>query len=231
MGTMTTFVSDGAAMQGYLARPEGEGPFPTMLVIHEVFGLNEDIRSITGRFAKEGYIALAPNLYSRAGFVRYCITDLVKSFMNNKVGQQGVRDLQAAVAYLQALEGVRKESAGVVGFCMGGGFALLLACASDQIQGSVAFYGRNPKPIDAVAGITCPIMFIYGEDDRFIRGGVPNLEDALKRHGKDYSIKSYPYASHSFMNSRRGSYRKDAAEDSWRSILDFFSSHLLTDAK
>lgn len=224
-----SFLVTGATLKGYLAEPEGAGPSPAIVVIHEIFGLNDNIRGITDRFAGEGYVGLAPNLYSRPGGVaRFCVTQMVKAFMNNSVDQQAVRDLKAAVTYLQAREDVRGDRIGVVGFCLGGGYSILLACASDQIKGSVVFYGRNPSPIDAVANIQCPVLYFYGRNDRFIRSGVPKLEESLRSHGKPYEIKSYPNASHSFMNDQRSSYRPEVAADAWRQTLEFFEHHLLT---
>lgn len=198
-----------------------------MVVIQELFGLNDNIRRIANRLAGEGYIALAPNLYSRpGGFGRFCVTSLMKAMLNNGVEQQPVRDLKAAVAYLQQQPFVHAERIGVTGFCMGGGYAILLACASDQVKGSVAFYGRNPSPIDAVANIRCPLLYPYGASDRLVRGGVPKLKEALKRQGKQYEVKAYPNTGHSYMNDSRRSYRRDVAEGSWKHLLAFFGEHL-----
>ncbi len=221
------FEGDGARLQGYLRRPDGPGPFPAVVVIHELFGLNDNIRSIADRFAAEGFVALAPNLFSRPGGIpRFCVTQMVKAFIASAVDQVAVRDLTAAVAYLQGLEGVSAERTGVVGFCLGGGYALLVACASDEVKASVAFYGRNPGAIDAVANIRCPVLYFYGENDRFIRGGVPKLEQAMHDHGKRLTVRSYPDASHSFMNDQRKSFRPGPAEDAWQHTLSFFREHL-----
>jgi carboxymethylenebutenolidase len=225
--TTIRFPSDRTTLEGYLARPEGPGRFPGVVVLHEVFGVNHNIRGIADRLAMEGYVALAPDLYSRpGGFARFCATQMVKAFMNNSVDQQAVRDLKSAVAYLQGLESVQADRIGVVGFCLGGGYSLLLACASDQVKASVVFYGRNPAPIEAVASIQCPLLFFYGEEDRFIRDGVPKLQEAMRRHGKQMEVHAYPNASHSFMNDRRRSYRPEAASDAWRHTLEFFRRHL-----
>ena len=222
-----TFAADGARLEGYLRQPEGPGPFPAVVVIHELFGLNDNIRRITDRFAAEGFVALAPNLFSRPGGIpRFCVTQMVKAFITASVDQVAVRDLTAAVTYLKGLDAVRADRTGVVGFCLGGGFALLVACASDEIKAGVSFYGRNPGRIDAVADIQCPILYFYGKNDRLVRGGVPKLEQAMRDHGKSLTVRSYPNASHSFMNDGRGSYRPEAADDAWRHMLGFFREHL-----
>ncbi len=222
-----SFASDGVGMNGYLSRPDGAGPFPALLVIHEIFGLNDNIRGIADRFATEGYLAMAPNLYSRpGGIARFCVTQMVKAFATHSINQQAIRDLNAAVAYLQGLEDVRSEGIDVVGFCLGGGYALMLACTSHDVKASVVFYGRNPSPIDVVADIECPVMYLYGENDRFVRRDVPELKAAMRANGKSFDITAYPGAGHSFMNDRRRSYRPDVAEDAWPRILKFFADNV-----
>ena len=109
---------------------------------------------------------------------------------------------------------------------MGGGYALLLACTAKQIKATVVFYGRNPSPIEAVTDIQSPVLFFYGEEDRMIRGGVPRLEEAMRRHGKGIETKSYPDAGHSFMNHTRGGYRREAAEDAWTRTIGFYNQRL-----
>ena len=131
-----------------------------------------------------------------------------------------------SIKVLRGLDAVRADRTGVVGFCLGGGFALLAACASDEIKAGVSFYGRNPGRIDVVADLQCPILYLYGENDRMVRGGVPRLEQAMRDHGKSLTVRSYPNASHSFMNDGRGSYRPEAADDAWRQMLGFFREHL-----
>ncbi len=221
------FQGDGAMMNAFVAMPEGGGANPGLIVIHEMYGLNDNIRDIATRFADEGYAAMAPNLYSRVGgAARFCMTQLFKAFIKLKMDQRAVRDLRGAVAHLQSMNGVNWDRVGVVGFCMGGGFSLLLACASNQVKTSVVFYGRNPSPIDSVAGLNCPLLFMYGEDDKMIAKGVPKLRSALESHGKSFETQSYRGAGHSFMNDTRGGFRPDAADDAWKRTVAFLDATL-----
>ena len=112
---------------------------------------------------------------------------------------------------------------------MGGGFSLLLAIASNQVKTSVVFYGRNPAPIEDVAGLNCPLLFVYGEDDNMISKGVPKLRAELDSHGKNYDVRSYPGAGHSFMNDTGKGFRPDAASDAWKRTIDFLDATLKND--
>ena len=221
------FTGDGATMDAFVAMPDSGGNHPGLIVIHEMYGLNDNIRGIATRFADEGYAAMAPNLYSRiGGAARFCMTQLFKAFVRLKVDQRAVRDLRGAVAHLQSMNGVKWDRVGVVGFCMGGGFSLLLACASNQVKTSVVFYGRNPSPVDSVSELNCPLLFMYGEDDKMIAKGVPKLRSALESHGKSFEERSYPGAGHSFMNDTSGSFRPDAASDAWKRTIAFLDATL-----
>jgi carboxymethylenebutenolidase len=217
-------------MDAFVAMPDGGGTHPGLIVIHEMYGLNDNIRDIATRFADEGYAVMAPNLYSRVGgAVRFCMTQLFKAFIKMKMDQRAVRDLRGAVVHLQSMNGVNWDRVGVVGFCMGGGFSLLLACAYNQVNTSVVFYGRNPSPIDLVAGLNCPLLFMYGEDDKMIAKGVPKLRSALESNGKSFETHSYPGTGHSFMNDARGSFRPDTASDAWKRTIAFLDATLNDD--
>ena len=221
------FQGDGAMMNAFVAMPDGAGPHPGLVVIHELYGLNDNIRDIATRFSDEGYAAMAPNLYSRFGGVaRFCMTQLFKALIKPRLDQRAVRDLRGAVAHLQSMAGVRWDRIGVVGFCMGGGFSLLLAISTNQVKSSVVFYGRNPTPIEDVAELNCPLLFVYGEDDKMISGGVPKLRAELDAQGKSYEMQSYPDAGHSFMNDKRKDFRPEAAQDAWQRTLAFLDANL-----
>jgi carboxymethylenebutenolidase len=211
-------------LPGYLARPEGAGAAPGVLVIHEVLGLNDNIREITGRFARAGYVALAVDLFAE-GNRALCMLRVMGEALLRPLQNAGLQTLRATVDYMQGRPEVDGSRIGVIGFCMGGGFALALACVEGDLQAAASFYGSNPRPLSAVAR-ACPIVGSYPADDLFTRGGAVKLDAALTRYGVPHDIKIYPGARHSFFNDRGRSYHAVAAEDSWERTLAFFHEHL-----
>lgn len=210
-------------LQGYLARPEGNGPFPGVVVIHEVFGLNENIRDITRRFAAAGYASFAVDLF--AGRSRaVCMARFMGGMLRGKPERFGIGDLKAALSVLAEQPYVDGERIGAIGFCMGGGFAVAWACTDDRLKAVAPFYGVNPRPIGAVAR-ACPVVGSYPEKDFTAKSG-QKLDAELARHGVPRDIKVYPEAKHSFFNDRGKSYDPAASEDAWRRTLAFFGEHL-----
>jgi carboxymethylenebutenolidase len=146
-------------MGAYLALPDGEGPFPGIVVIHEIFGLNDNIREITHRFAREGYTALAVDLFSTGNRV-VCMLRIFHGMLVRPLNNGIVAELQAALNFLKGWPEVDPWRVGVIGFCMGGSYALQLASVADPLPGSgqalraaSVFYGMNPRPLEA-HGIT-----------------------------------------------------------------------------
>jgi carboxymethylenebutenolidase len=215
-------------MQAFFAAPVGSGPFPGLVVIHEIFGLNDNIRTIAGRFADQGYAALAIDLFSGANRVtcmmRIFYGILVRPLKNGTVG-----DLQSALDYLGASSAVDHTRLGAIGFCMGGSYALQLACTADGLRAASVFYGQNPRPLEAVAR-ACPIVGSYPGQD-FTANAARQLEPLLERYHVPYDIKIYPDARHSFFNDERASYHADAAADAWQRTLSFFDKHLRNPGK
>ncbi len=226
-----TLSGNRATLRGYLARPEAEGAFPGIVVVHEAFGVSGFIRGVADRLAGEGFAALAPDLMSRpGGMLRFMLPQVHRALLGASPQQQAVKDLLGTVSYLQGRDGVRRDRIGVIGFCLGGGLTLALAAASDQVTASVAFYGRGPASLDAVANIRGPVLSFHGEDDWFVRGSVPRLRGAMERHGKSLEVHAYPKAGHGFMNEEYRNYQPAAAEDAWRRTLGFFRAHLAGEA-
>lgn len=210
-------------LQGYLARPEGTGPFPGVVVIHEVFGLNENMRDIARRFADAGYAAFAVDLFtgrSRA----VCMARFLGGMLRGTPERFGIGDLKAALGVLAQQSYVDGERIGAIGFCMGGGFAVAWACTDDRLKAIAPFYGANPRPLSAVAR-SCPVVGSYPEKDFTAKSG-RKLDAELARHGIPRDIKVYPEAKHSFFNDRGKSYDPAASEDAWRRTLAFFGEHL-----
>src|SRR5215469_7587013 len=159
----TTFAFHGAQRAAYFARPEGAGPFPAVVVIHEIYGLNDNIQDITRRFAAAGYVGLAVDLF--AGRNRaVCMARLIGQMMSGAPENSTVAELRAALDWLAARPEVDAARVGAIGFCMGGTFAIAWACVDQRLQVIAPFYGRNPRPIEAARRM-CPVVGSYPEKD------------------------------------------------------------------
>jgi carboxymethylenebutenolidase len=220
------------AMPAAIAVPEGPGPFPGVIVLHEAFGLNNDMRRIAGRFADNGYAALAPDLYSH-GNRALCMVRLLAGGLQD----QALDDIEAARVELAARPEVDGERIGVIGFCMGGGFALLFGARGGVKVASVN-YGTVPKDRAKIETV-CPVVGSYGGKDRMFLSHAKRLEDHLTALRVDHEVKIYENVGHSFMSYDNGpawmarvpspmhvGYSEPDAEDAWRRILDFFGRYL-----
>ncbi len=224
MGSMIEFARNGRRVGGYLARPQGAGPFPAVIVIQEWWGLNEHIKNVAERYAREGYVALAPDLYG--GKVTADPNEAGK-LMGALNREEAVKDLLGAIRHLRAMKEVRGDRIGVTGFCMGGSYALLLPCRTKEIRAAAPYYGEIPDET-ALRNLACPILYVYGDADFWItKDEVKRLEASLKKLGKTGEVKIYPGAPHAFFNdTRQDVYRQTEAQDAWRRTLDFFAKHL-----
>lgn len=222
----------------YLARPEGPAPHPAIIVIHEVWGLVDHIRDVARRFAAEGYVTLAPDLFARQGgpgplHDREAIMKAVGSIPD----AQGIADLRAGVAYLRGRPDVNPGAIGSIGYCMGGAFSLLLAAHEPALRAAADYYGRvfyaqtnelKPRsPIEFVPQLHCPLLGVFGALDP----GIPPdhaeaLRQALQQHRKPGEVIVYPEAGHAFFNDSGPNYHGASAADAWRRTLDFFARHL-----
>jgi carboxymethylenebutenolidase len=213
----------GRPMNAYMARPEAAGQYPGVVVIHELYGLNDNIRDVCQRFAAEGYVALGIDLFSNA--VRpLCIARIMYGMLVRPLRNGTLGELQVVLAALQGRPEVDPRRVGAIGFCMGGAYALQLACVNGDLRAASVFYGGNPRPLDAVAR-ACPIVGSYPEQD-FTAGAGRKLDAALDRFKIPRDIKIYPGADHSFFNDRGKAYNEPAATDSWARTLAFFTRHL-----
>ncbi len=217
------FPSGHIALEAYRAQPAGPGPFPAVVIIHELWGLNDNIRDIARRFAAEGYVALAVDLF--AGRNRaICMFRFMGGMFTNSAGHQGIRDLRAALDYLTQQPGVDARRVGAIGFCMGGGFAIAWATSDDRLKVIAPFYGANPRPMDAVAR-SCPIVGSYPENDWTAAQG-RQLADTLDHFGVEHDVKVYPGAQHSFFNDTGRNFNAAASADAWQRTLAYFKQHL-----
>src|SRR2546421_8661812 len=153
----------GRPLQAYLASPEGDEPRPGVVVIHEAYGLNDNIRDIADRFAAAGYVAMAVDLFS-TGPRAVCMARVFSGMLLRPLRNGVVRDLQAALDFLGSRPGVDTGRLGAIGFCMGGSYAVQLACVAGDLKAASIFYGVNPRPMEAVAR-ACPLVGSYPEKD------------------------------------------------------------------
>lgn len=219
--------TDGTSVSGYLTRPQGNGQRPAVVVIHAWDGINDHIRDVARRLAKAGYVALAPDLLSRRGGTTSFQSRDAAIEAGRKLDDDMItKDLTGGVNFLKAQNFVRPKI-GVIGFCWGGGKALLLTTRSKDLAAAVIYYGDNPRNLDDVKNITAPVLGQYGGADDRITSGVPKLEEAMKRYGRSFEYKVYPGAPHSFnTDTSPRSYREEAAKEAWGRSLEFFKKHL-----
>jgi carboxymethylenebutenolidase len=218
-------LEDGAGLHADYFPAAGKGPHPGVVVLHESFGLNDDIRRLAGRFAEAGYAALAPSLYSH-GTRLVCLS-------------REIDDIHAVREALASRDEVDAERIAVAGFCQGGGFALI-AAARPGFSAAAVNYGVVPSDRSWLDGV-CPVVASYGARDRFVgRSMADRLEDHLSALGVPHDVKSYEQAGHSFFSKVDGwqgllariptgmgvGYQEEAAEDGWQRILAFFDEHV-----
>ena len=214
----------GKSEGGFLARPEKDGIYPAVIVIHEIWGLVNHIKDVATRLASEGYVSLAVDLFD--GKTVSKLED-GRRFREQFTEEKILGDLNGAFDYLASLPYVNPKRIGSIGFCMGGGLSLLLACRNNRLAAAVVFYGRNPSPIDQVKSINCPILCNYaGADMAITEADINLLKETLTKYGKTFDIKTYPGAPHAFFNDARESYRSEAATDAWTRTIDFYNKYL-----
>ena len=225
MNTRTmTFQSVRQPLNGYFAKPDGSGPFPAVLIIHELKGLNENIREITRRFAGEGYAALAVDLFSYRSRA-FCLTRFFIGMLTNSLNHEGIQDLKSALNHLASLPEVDPTRIGAVGYCLGGSFAIALACADDRLRVIAPYYAMNPRPMEAVKRL-CPVVGSYPSGDVTTSSG-QKLDLELDQYNIPHDIKVYPGAKHSFFNDHSpATFNQAASDDSWRRVMAFFKEHI-----
>lgn len=214
---------DGETLMGYLARPENGEPAPAVIVLQEWWGVDTHIQDVTNRFAQEGFVALAPDLYK--GVVTTEPDEARKMVMELDMAE-AVNEIRQAISYLLDQEFVAGERVGIVGFCMGGRLSLMTTLAEDRLGAAVAFYGSPIAPEEA-ASMQAPLLGLYGEQDGGIAvADVQAMGEALTAAGIENEIIVYEGAEHAFFNDTRPSYNAAAAEDAWPRTLAWFRDHL-----
>jgi len=226
-GGDTSRVQLGPARGGttaYVVWPASTGPAPAVIVVHEWWGLNGQIRSVARRLAQEGYVAIVPDLY------RGRVADEAEDAHELSRGldeKKAVGDLQAAAAWLRSQRSVNRARIGALGFCMGGRLSELFALRDPGLAAVVMFYGQPETDVAQIATLRAPLQAHFGEEDRGIGADqVQALQAALAKAGKVADIHVYSGAGHAFMHEGRPSYHADAAKLAWARTLQFFQKHL-----
>ncbi|MGV8970145.1 MAG: dienelactone hydrolase family protein [Microbacteriaceae bacterium] len=234
MRITTSDIQITAELHGVIAEPEGKGPWPAVVMVHEVFGIDAAMRAQIERLASAGYVVLMPDLFSRGG-ARKCLTATFRALTSGS-GQAFV-DVAAAKELLLAREDTT-DKVGVIGFCMGGGFALLLA--SRGYDASAVNYGMLPADLEGALEGACPIVGSFGAKDKQLTRAATKLETVLSSKNIAHDVKEYPQAGHAFMNPHQAGGpvlgtllrisgakpNPEAAADAWKRIENFFSEHL-----
>lgn len=231
-------VRNGERVRAFAACVKRDDRRPALILIHDVRGLGDHYRDIASRLATAGFFCLALDLYSREGTPDLPDMDAVARHMAALDDRRVLGDIESAVRYLAIRPEVRARSIGITGFCMGGQYALMAACALPGIAACVSFYGmlrygqtaphKPESALDMAPRLRCPYLGFFGAEDTIIpRADVKALETLLRKAGKQFTIKSYAGAGHAFFNDTRpDAYRPIAARDAWQRTLDFFRLHL-----
>ena len=221
-----SFKSGGETASAFLATPEGKGPFPAAIVIQEWWGLDDWVKDQARALAREGYVALAPDLYRGKVASKQ---EEAHQLMMGLPRDRALRDLHGAFAHLQGRPDVRKNRIGAIGWCMGGMYGLALATEEPALAAVVAYYGAPPTDAVALAKIKAPVLGNFGGEDQ---GPSPEqvkaFETAMTKAGKMVDVKIYRGAGHAFANVNNPwkGYKEDAAKDAWKRSIDFLARHL-----
>jgi carboxymethylenebutenolidase len=235
-GEVAIPVADGE-IPAYRAMPATGQNFPIVLVIQEIFGVHEHIQDVCRRFAKQGYLAIAPELFARQGDVSQMedIQEIISEVVSKVPDEQVMSDLDATVAWAQNSSNGNPDKLGITGFCWGGRIVWLYSAHNPQVTAGVAWYGRlvgestplTPQhPIDIAEELTVPILGLYGGDDDLIPNDtVEQMRDRLASGNSNSEIILYPDTPHGFYADYRPTYRPEAAADAWNRLLTWFEQY------
>ncbi len=213
---------------GYLARPAAAGKYPGLVLIHANQGLNDHIKDVARRLAKQGYVTLAPDYLSRRGGTAKVNpkSEGLSNIRELAPWQEVAEDTDAGFTYLSALTDVRSDRRGLIGFCWGGEMTFSSATQVRGLRAVVVFYGRSPNPIDLVKNIEAPVLAHYGEKDPGVNQDIPTTVEAMKKYNRPYNHKIYPGAFHGFYNEATERYNPEAAKEAWGKTMDLFAKNL-----
>jgi carboxymethylenebutenolidase len=233
------------SVPAYHVYPDDNAQHPGLIVIHEIWGLDEHIKDVANRFAEKGYSVIAPNLFHGMSFEGKISPTLFDEMRNPETRDEAQKKMRALFAPIQAPEFADKTVAqlkecveyllsdehvdgkiGVLGFCFGGTYALALTAADPRIKASVPFYGQ-PLSSEKINNLQCPVLAFFGEEDAALMDSLPRLKEGMKQAGKDFTAIVYPKTGHAFFNDTNARmYNPEAAKDAWNKTLDFLLKNL-----
>ena len=217
------YVSGKDTITAYLAYPERPTPAPGVIVIHEIFGVSDFVRQTTEQLAKDGFVAIAPDLLSRSGGTP-AAGDSARKLIVALPPDQVTADLDGAQAYLKTLKAVRADAIGVIGFCWGGGQSFRYATNNVRLKAFVVCYGPSPR-VEDIARIRAKGLGVYAENDARINAGLAETDAAIKQAAKDYQYTIYPGVGHGFLRARE---KPEVADSAWNAVIRFFRTQLET---
>jgi len=215
------YLSGNDTVTAYIAYPERPQPAPAVIVIHEIFGVSDFVRQTTEQLAKDGFVAIAPDLLSRRGGTP-STPDSARKLIATLQPDSVTADLDATRRYLNTLRPVRANEIGVIGFCWGGGQSFRYATNTPELKAFVVCYGPSPNPAD-MAKIRAKGLGVYAENDARINAGLNDAAAAMRAAGKDYPYTIYPGVGHGFVRSRE---KPDVADSAWNNVIRFFRAQL-----
>ena len=210
------------SIRAYVAYPERKTKAPAVIVIHEIFGLTQWEPTVADRLAKQGYVAIVPDLLSSKFGVSPADPDSGRKLVAELEPGRITADLDATYGYVNALPAVLKDRIGTIGFCWGGGQSFRYATNNPDLRAFVVCYGPAPKPEDMVR-IRARGLGVYAENDARIDAGLPDAAAAMKAAGKDYPYTIYPGVGHGFLRARE---KPEVADSAWRTVIRFFRENL-----
>jgi len=240
-----TIETESGTCAAHLALPEASGKYPCLVLIEEIWGVDAHIKDVAQRFAREGFIVLAPELLPEGTLekmtpqvkldlfdpekrekIQPVLREAMAPISQPDFAKGAIAKLRACVDYLVA-HAQSNGKVGSLGFCFGGTYSLQLAINDPRLDACVVFYGQAPEPLDQVAAIACPVLDFAGDKDERVMAGLPALEAAMKEHDKDFEMHVYPGAQHAFFNdTNKRTYKEDAAQDAWNRSLAFLHKYL-----
>ena len=215
----------GATLLGYQAHPSAAGRNPIVLVCHENRGLTDHIKDVTRRLGKAGYAALAVDLLSRAGGTSKLAGDAISGALGNNTQDQMAGDFRSGLTYMKTQSFADPASAGMTGFCFGGGITWLCATQIAELKAAVPWYGPNP-PLELVPNTRAAVLALYGGEDTRINAGIDAIEAAMKQNNKTFEKQIFPGAKHAFNNDTGANYNAEAARAGWQKMLGWFEKYL-----
>jgi carboxymethylenebutenolidase len=242
-----TIETDHGTCTAHLALPEASGKYPCLILIEEIWGVDAHMKDVAARFAREGFIVLAPELLPEETLsvvlkdphlkidlftpekrekIQPILREAMAPMSQPGFGEATIAKLRACVDYLVA-HAQSNGKVGSLGFCFGGTYSLQLAINDPRLDACVVFYGQAPDPLDQIAGIACPVLDFAPEKDERVMATIRDLEAAMKEHDKDFELVVYPNVGHAFFNDTNvRTYDAKTAADAWDRSLAFLHKHL-----